>query len=56
MNNWLKFEDNLELFDIEARRNCECLFDDGSICNYDEEQPFAILTHFRLSEQSRREK
>ena len=46
-NEWLSFLDNLDIFEIEARKNCECLFDDGTICNYFDEQPFAVLTHFK---------
>ena len=46
-NPWIGFEGNETLFDIEARKNCECLFDSGEICNYDDEHPYAIMTHFR---------
>lgn len=47
---WISFEDNKKLFEKEAKRNCECLFDNGESCRYDDEHPFAILTHFKLSE------
>ena len=46
-NPWIVFEGNETLFDMEYRKNCECLFDNGEICHYDDEHPYAIMTHFR---------
>lgn len=46
-NPWIEFKGNEELFNIEARKNCECLFDNGFICKYNDEHPFAIMTHFK---------
>ena len=46
---WLSFEKNKELFANEAKKNCECLFDCGTVKRYFEEHPFSILTHFKLA-------
>jgi hypothetical protein len=43
---WLSFDDNTDLFTKYSSRNCRCLFDDGTICRYNDNHPFAILTHF----------
>ena len=43
---WLELEKNPDKFNEAAANNCLVKFDDGTICNYNDEQPLAILTHF----------
>lgn len=47
-DNWIKFDGNEKLFTKMAKRNCKIMFDDGTICNYNDEHPVAIITHFRI--------
>ena len=49
VSGWLEFNSNKSLFNTEAKKNCLCLFDDGSIIRFNEEHPMAILTHFKLA-------
>lgn len=44
---WLPFEGNKLLFNEEAKKNCLCKFDDGTVIRYNEEHPWAIMTHFK---------
>jgi len=44
---WIEFEGNENLFNILAKLNCLCKFDDGTICKYNDKHPIAILTHFK---------
>lgn len=48
INGWIEIQDNQELFNETAKKNCLCKFDDGSECNYNSELPFAEMTHFKL--------
>ena len=47
-SDWLEFERNGHLFCEAAKKNYLCKFDDGTVCRYDDEHPFAILTHFKI--------
>ena len=47
---WIEFKGNEKLFNKEARKNCKIMFDDGSICRYNDEHPRAIMTHFKIAE------
>lgn len=46
--NWLPFEkENHDKFkELCKKDKCLCLFDDGTECNYNDEHPMAIMTHF----------
>jgi hypothetical protein len=44
---WIEFNSNKDLFNIAAKNNCECLFDDGSIVRFKDKHPMAVLTHFK---------
>lgn len=48
VNGWLDFESNKELFNEEAKKNCLCKFEDGTIIRYYDEHPMEIMTHFKL--------
>jgi len=50
VNGWLDFQSNKELFNEEAKKNCLCKFEDGTVIRYDEEHPLEIMTHFKLAE------
>ena len=50
-SDWIEFSTNKQLFNIEAKKNCLCRFDDGSIVRYNDKHPMAVLTHFKLAEQ-----
>jgi len=45
---WIEFHGNEKLFNEMAEKNCPCRFEDGTQCLFDEEHPFAMLTHFKL--------
>jgi len=47
--NWLPFKkENYDQFaEICKKDRCMCLFDDGTECNYNDEHPMAVMTHFR---------
>ena len=45
---WIEFEGNEKLFEKYAFQNCLCRFDNNFICRYLDNQPIAILTHFKL--------
>jgi hypothetical protein len=47
---WLDLQTNLELFDIMAKSNCMCKFDDGSECRYNDDHPLEIMTQFKIAE------
>lgn len=49
MNDWIKLDGNMKLFDEAAKDNCLCKFDNGYICNYFDDWPYAIITHFQLT-------
>ena len=53
---WLKFNENKELFAQSAKNNCLCKFDNGDILNYNDNFPFAELTHFKSKEKEQTEK
>lgn len=45
---WLPFnEENSLSFSEAANKNCLCKFDDGTVCRYEDDHPFAVLTHFK---------
>lgn len=48
INGWIEFYGNEKLFNVMAKKNCPCRFDDGSQCRYNDEHPIAELTHFKL--------
>lgn len=44
---WLPYvSDTYEKFVESSRKNCKCRFDDGSIRNYNDKMPIAVMTHF----------
>jgi len=45
---WIEFNSNKELFNVEAKKNCLCKFEDGTVCRYNDEHPEEIMTHFKL--------
>ncbi len=47
---WIDFDSNKELFCEEAKKDCLCLFEDGTVVNYNEKHPVSRLTHFRLAD------
>lgn len=50
LNGWIEFKSNKELFNTEAKKNCLCMFEDGTVINYNDEHPMQIMTHFKLAE------
>lgn len=49
VNGWLDFESNKELFNEEAKKNCLCKFECGTVIRYDEAHPMEVMTHFKLA-------
>lgn len=49
VSGWLLFKDHKHLFNDEAKKNCRIKFADGSECNYNDEHPMEIMTHFKLA-------
>lgn len=49
VNGWLDFQSNKELFNEEAKKNCLCKFEDGTVIRYDEDHPMEVMTHFKLA-------
>ena len=47
-NDWLPFEENKDLFENAYKDNYLLRFDDGTICRYRDDFPFAIVTHFKI--------
>ena len=44
---WMPFEpDTHAIFNVMASRNCLCKYDDGTEAEFNDENPFAQLTHF----------
>ena len=48
INGWIEFKNNESIFNEYAKRNCSCKFDDGTVCDYEDKHPNAILTHFKM--------
>ena len=46
---WISVEGNLSLFKIMSKYNCPVLFDNGVECRFNDEHPYAILTHFKIT-------
>lgn len=53
VNGWLDFESNKKLFNAEAKKNCFCKFECGTVIRYNDEHPWEIMTHFKLAEACR---
>ena len=48
-DDWLPFTPNMgPVFDKAADNNCQCKFDDGTICRYNDSFPLSVLTHFKV--------
>ncbi len=47
---WLCFKSksNKKIFNEEAKKNCLCKFEDGTVINYIDEHPMEIMTHFKI--------
>jgi len=45
---WTELTGNVNLFSEQAKKNCFCLFDDDTVCRFDDNHPYAILTHFEI--------
>lgn len=44
---WLPIcKENHGKFNSAALKNCKCKYDDGTVRNYNDDAPFAMLTHF----------
>jgi len=39
-------KENHGKFNSAALKNCKCRYDDGTVRNYNDDAPFAMLTHF----------
>lgn len=48
-NEWLSFEENIKLFKNAHEDNFLLKFDDGTICRYRDDFPFAVMTHFKIN-------
>ncbi len=46
---WLLFSENKELFGRQCNKNTLIKFDDGTVVKYGDTHPFAIMTHFKLT-------
>ena len=49
ISGWIEFESNKKLFNEEAKKNCWCKFEDGTVIRYKQEHPMEIMTHFKLA-------
>lgn len=49
LSGWLDFQSNKELFKEEAKKNCLCKFECGTVIRYDEDHPMEVMTHFKLA-------
>ena len=49
VSGWLDFQSNKELFNEEAKKNCLCKFECGTVIRYDEDHPMEVMTHFKLA-------
>lgn len=45
---WIEFTGNELLFNEMAKKNCPCRYEDGTQKMYNDVQPMAMLTHFKL--------
>ena len=44
---WLPIcKENHGKFNSAALKNCKCKYDDGTVRNYNDDAPFAMITHF----------
>lgn len=50
VSGWIRFDNNHALYDRESKHNCRLLFDNGEECDYDDNHPWAKLTHFKPSD------
>ena len=50
VSGWIRFDNNHALYDRESKHNCRLLFDNGEECYYDDNHPWAKLTHFKPSD------
>jgi hypothetical protein len=48
VSGWLEFHGNENLFNEMAKKNCPCRYDDGTQGRYNDKQPTAMLTHFKI--------
>jgi len=48
VSGWLEFYGNEKLFNEMAKKNCPCRYDDGTQGKYNDKQPMAMLTHFKI--------
>lgn len=46
-NKWLPLKDRKDFEKLPKDKDFLCKFDDGTICNYYEKLPYAIMTHWK---------